>query len=100
MLVAAARRCRRCADRSGHRPRRARRTAASGSAAGWSRDVLVISGGVSAGVLDLVPSVLAELGVERAFSQSQSQARQAAVVRRVPLAALAKRWCLDCPAIR
>jgi molybdopterin molybdotransferase len=30
-------------------------------------DVVVISGGVSAGVLDLVPGVLAELGVEQVF---------------------------------
>jgi molybdopterin molybdotransferase len=30
-------------------------------------DVILLSGGVSAGVLDLVPEVLAELGVERVF---------------------------------
>jgi molybdopterin molybdotransferase len=36
-------------------------------ARGLEYDVLVISGGVSAGVLDLVPSVLAELGVEQVF---------------------------------
>jgi molybdopterin molybdotransferase len=35
--------------------------------AGLSADVLVVSGGVSAGVLDLAPEVLAELGVERVF---------------------------------
>lgn len=34
---------------------------------GLTADVLVLSGGVSAGVLDLVPSVLAELGVEQVF---------------------------------
>ncbi len=34
---------------------------------GLECDVLVISGGVSAGVLDLVPSVLAECGVEQVF---------------------------------
>ena len=34
---------------------------------GLSADVLVLSGGVSAGVLDLVPQVLEELGVERIF---------------------------------
>ena len=34
---------------------------------GLESDVLVISGGVSAGVLDLVPSVLAELGVKQVF---------------------------------
>ena len=34
---------------------------------GLQFDVLVISGGVSAGVLDLVPGVLAELGVEQVF---------------------------------
>jgi molybdopterin molybdotransferase len=34
---------------------------------GLARDILVISGGVSAGVLDLVPSVLAELAVEQIF---------------------------------
>lgn len=36
-------------------------------AAGLQADVLLLSGGVSAGVLDLVPSVLEELGVERVF---------------------------------
>jgi molybdopterin molybdotransferase len=36
-------------------------------ARGLECDVLVISGGVSAGVLDLVPSVLKELGVEEVF---------------------------------
>ena len=34
---------------------------------GLEADVLVLSGGVSAGVLDLVPQVLAELGVEEQF---------------------------------
>ncbi|MEX2113241.1 MAG: gephyrin-like molybdotransferase Glp [Pirellulales bacterium] len=34
---------------------------------GLDDDVLLISGGVSAGVLDLVPGVLAELGVEQVF---------------------------------
>ncbi|MCA9188298.1 MAG: molybdopterin molybdotransferase MoeA [Pirellulaceae bacterium] len=34
---------------------------------GLAADVLLISGGVSAGVLDLVPSVLKELGVEQVF---------------------------------
>ena len=34
---------------------------------GLTHDLLVISGGVSAGVLDLVPGVLAELGVEQVF---------------------------------
>ena len=34
---------------------------------GLESDILVISGGVSAGVLDLVPGVLAELGVEQVF---------------------------------
>jgi molybdopterin molybdotransferase len=34
---------------------------------GLEYDILLISGGVSAGVLDLVPSVLAELGVEQVF---------------------------------
>jgi molybdopterin molybdotransferase len=36
-------------------------------ARGLGHDVLLISGGVSAGVLDLVPSVLADLGVEQVF---------------------------------
>jgi molybdopterin molybdotransferase len=36
-------------------------------ARGLDADVLVISGGVSAGVLDLVPGVLVELGVEQVF---------------------------------
>ena len=36
-------------------------------AAGLESDVLVLSGGVSAGVLDLVPGVLAELGVRQVF---------------------------------
>ena len=35
--------------------------------AGLAHDVLVLSGGVSAGVLDLVPQVLAELGVRQVF---------------------------------
>ena len=34
---------------------------------GLQEDVLVLSGGVSAGVLDLVPQVLQELGVEQVF---------------------------------
>jgi molybdopterin molybdotransferase len=34
---------------------------------GLAADVLVLSGGVSAGVLDLVPAVLKELGVEQVF---------------------------------
>lgn len=36
-------------------------------ARGLQSDVLIISGGVSAGVLDLVPSVLAQLGVRQVF---------------------------------
>jgi molybdopterin molybdotransferase len=36
-------------------------------ARGLEADVLVLSGGVSAGVLDLVPGVLASLGVEQVF---------------------------------
>ena len=36
---------------------------------GLQEDVLVLSGGVSAGVLDLVPQVLQELGVEQVFHQ-------------------------------
>src|SRR5262249_31382256 len=39
----------------------------SAIAEGLNSDVLVLSGGVSAGVLDLVPRVLAELGVEQVF---------------------------------
>lgn len=35
--------------------------------AGLTADVLILSGGVSAGVLDLVPGVLAELGVRQVF---------------------------------
>lgn len=38
---------------------------------GLRSDLLVLSGGVSAGVLDLVPSVLAELGVEKVFHKVQ-----------------------------
>ena len=34
---------------------------------GLKRDVLLLSGGVSAGVKDLVPSVLADLGIEQVF---------------------------------
>lgn len=34
---------------------------------GLAADILVLSGGVSAGVLDLVPSVLKDLGVEQVF---------------------------------
>jgi molybdopterin molybdotransferase len=36
---------------------------------GLAHDVLVLSGGVSAGVLDLVPHVLAEVGVQQVFHQ-------------------------------
>ena len=36
-------------------------------AQGLQEDVLVLSGGVSAGVLDLVPQVLQELGVQQIF---------------------------------
>ena len=47
--------------------------AASTSAAGWRSDVLVLSGGVSAGVLDLVPQVLARLRrASRSFTRSTS----------------------------
>lgn len=35
--------------------------------AGLAHDVLLVSGGVSAGVLDLVPGVLAEMGVRQVF---------------------------------
>jgi molybdopterin molybdotransferase len=35
--------------------------------AGLAADILVLSGGVSAGVLDLAPSVLAEMGVQQVF---------------------------------
>jgi molybdopterin molybdotransferase len=38
---------------------------------GLSADVLLLSGGVSAGVLDLVPNVLVDLGVERVFHKVQ-----------------------------
>jgi molybdopterin molybdotransferase len=40
-------------------------------AAGLEADVLVLSGGVSAGVLDLVPRALAEEGVEQVFHKVQ-----------------------------
>lgn len=39
----------------------------SAISAGLEADMLILSGGVSAGVLDLVPSVLAELGVREVF---------------------------------
>jgi molybdopterin molybdotransferase len=39
--------------------------------AGLAADVLILSGGVSAGVLDLVPSVLAEVGVRQVFHKVQ-----------------------------
>jgi molybdopterin molybdotransferase len=35
--------------------------------AGLTRDILILSGGVSAGVLDLVPQVLTKLGVTQVF---------------------------------
>ena len=38
---------------------------------GLQSDILILSGGVSAGVLDLVPSVLAELGVKQVFHKVQ-----------------------------
>ena len=34
---------------------------------GLEADILLVTGGVSAGVMDLVPAVLAELGVEQVF---------------------------------
>ena len=40
-------------------------------ATGLEHDVLVLSGGVSAGVLDLVPCVLAELGAKQVFHKVQ-----------------------------
>jgi molybdopterin molybdotransferase len=40
-------------------------------AIGLQADILVLSGGVSAGVLDLVPNVLAELGIEKVFHKVQ-----------------------------
>jgi molybdopterin molybdotransferase len=40
-------------------------------AAGLEGDILVLSGGVSAGVLDLVPGVLKELGVRQVFHKVQ-----------------------------
>jgi len=39
--------------------------------AGLQNDVLILSGGVSAGVLDLVPQVLTECGVEQVFHKVQ-----------------------------
>ena len=44
-----------------------RQTLARLIAQGLESDILVLSGGVSAGVLDLVPAVLQELGVEQIF---------------------------------
>ncbi len=49
-------------------------------ARGLESDVLVISGGVSAGVLDLVPGVLASLGVEQVFHKGAAQTGQTVVV--------------------
>ncbi len=43
--------------------------------------VVILSGGVSAGVLDLVPSVLESLGVKAIFQQDSYEARQTALVR-------------------
>jgi molybdopterin molybdotransferase len=40
---------------------------------GLESDLLVISGGVSAGVLDLVPPVLEELGVQKVFHKTRSK---------------------------
>ena len=51
-------------DDAAEHERRIARGLGAGSAAA---DVLLVSGGVSAGLLDLVPDVLARLGVERVF---------------------------------
>ena len=45
-------------------------------------DVLLITGGVSAGSRDLVPGALEDLGVDPDLPQGPAQARQAALVRR------------------
>ena len=47
--------------------RRARLRCAGSSRAGSTADVLLVTGGVSAGQRDLVPAALAELGVRRVF---------------------------------
>lgn len=49
-------------------------------------DILLVSGGVSAGDLDLVPGTLAACGVEQVFHKVAPQARQAGVVRHPPAA--------------
>ena len=48
---------------------------------GLEADVLVITGGVSAGQRDLVPAALEALGVDVRFPQGPAQAGQAALVR-------------------
>ena len=71
LLAAAADACRGRGHRTRHRARRPRRACAAGSSKGLAADVLVLSGGVSAGKFDLVPGVLAELGVEQVFHKSR-----------------------------
>ncbi len=51
---------------------------------GLDFDVLIVTGGVSAGQRDLVPAALAELGRPSCLSQGPAQAGQAALVRDRP----------------
>ena len=70
---------------------------------GLSSDVLVLSGGVSAGILDLVPGVLADLGVEQVFHKVRLKPGKPLWFGVLPAAAapLARqRWCSACRAIR
>ena len=62
-----------------------------------THDVLILSGGVSMGKLDLVPKVLEKLGVQPGVPPHRAAARQADVVRRVAVRDLR---CSRCPAIR
>ena len=59
-------------------------------------NVLVLAGGVSAGKLDLVPKVLADLGVEDALPPGADEAGQAAAVRDDG----ATCWCSGCRGTR
>ena len=61
--------------------------------------MLVLSGGVSAGVLDLVPASAAATGRRAGVPQGAAQAGQAHVVRRLPCGTTTRAWCSVCLAI-
>ena len=72
-------------------------------AEGLRDDVLLISGGVSAGKLDLVPGLLRELGVVEVFHKIRLKPGKPlwfGTARWSPAGRDANAWCSACPAIR